>query len=209
MNPRPALDVSQLPGTAFDARAPVWWANTLMLLIETTTVAMLLASYFYLWQNHAHWPPPRVDADPPILRPVPDLAAASLNALLLLGSCVPAVWMDRAARRRDGTAVRAGLLLLCVLAAASLVLRGLEFQALKVSWNDNAYASVVWAILVMHLVYLAVALGEVALLTLWVVLYGLDDHHALDVTLVTAYWYWVAGVWLPLYAVVFWAPRLL
>jgi cytochrome c oxidase subunit I+III len=49
---RPTLDVSQLPTETRDSRSPVWWGNTLFMLIETTTVALLLASYLYLWRNY-------------------------------------------------------------------------------------------------------------------------------------------------------------
>src|SRR5205807_1861593 len=62
---RPALDVSHLPPAALDARAPGWWGNALLTAIETTTVALLVASYLYLWRNFPQslWPPPRVDRD--------------------------------------------------------------------------------------------------------------------------------------------------
>jgi hypothetical protein len=75
MTARSTIDVSHLPATARDSRSPAWWGNTLFMLIETTTVALLLASYFYLWRNYpqSQWPPSRVDSEPPLLNPVPDL----------------------------------------------------------------------------------------------------------------------------------------
>ena len=65
--------------------------------IETTTVALLLASYFYLWRNYPqeHWPPPRVEHEPPILKPVPDLLVGTLNVLLLLATVPLMAWIDR------------------------------------------------------------------------------------------------------------------
>ena len=51
MTARPTIDASRLPADAPDSRAPAWWGNVLFMAIETTTVALLLASYFYLWRN--------------------------------------------------------------------------------------------------------------------------------------------------------------
>ena len=42
--PRRTIDVSHLPEEAFGERSPVWWGNTLMLLIESSTVAILIVS---------------------------------------------------------------------------------------------------------------------------------------------------------------------
>src|SRR5947209_19561815 len=98
MTSRPAIDVSHLPPTAFDTRAPVWWGNTLMMFIETTSVALLVVTYFYVRQNFPQWPPPRLSANPPLERPLPDLGLATADVLLLLGSVVPAVVVDRADR---------------------------------------------------------------------------------------------------------------
>ncbi len=209
MTERPVIDVSALPPTAFGARAPVWWGNTLLMLIETTTVALTVASYFYVWQNSQQWPPPRVDQYPPLLDPAPDLPAGTANALLLAASCLPMLWVDRAARRRDAVAVKAGLALVVLVGVVAIVLRFFEFPALKFHWDDNAYSSVVWAMLVLHLFYLALAAGEALVVLVWVALFGLDDKHAVDVTLTAGYWYWTAATWVLLYAVVYWAPRVL
>src|SRR5215218_5810561 len=112
----PRLDVSTLPDFAFDARAPLWWGNLLMVLIETTTVVLLLASYFYIRRNYEHWPPPRVDRDPPMLHTEPYLGAATVNMLLMVLSCLPMYWTDMAARRKDRQKVVVGLVLMTVVA---------------------------------------------------------------------------------------------
>src|SRR5207248_1070724 len=65
-NPVPPamLDVSDLPESGWDSNDPVWWGNLLAILIETTTIALLIASYFYLRRNFDEWPPPRIDEAP-------------------------------------------------------------------------------------------------------------------------------------------------
>ena len=42
-----------------DARAPMWWGNLLLIFIETMTMGLLVASYFYIRRNFWEWPPPR------------------------------------------------------------------------------------------------------------------------------------------------------
>ena len=203
----PHLDVSKVPEHAMDARAPLWWGNLLMILIETTTVVLLLASYFYIRRNYEHWPPPRVDRDPPMLHTQPYLGAATVNMLLMVLSCLPMYWTDMAARRKDRRKVVIGLLFMTVVALATCGIRWLEFKAVHFKWNENAYASVVWTLLGLHLIYLIGAALEFAIMLAWIVLRGIDEKHALDVTLAGGYWYWTAGTWVVAYLVVFWSPR--
>ena len=87
-------------------------------------------------------------------------------------------------------------------------LRVCEFQGIQFYWDDNAYASTVWSILVLHLVYLIVAAAEAAILLVWLWRYGLDDKRVLDVTLTAVYWYWTVVVGATFYFIVYWLPRL-
>ncbi len=201
------IDVSKLPTGAFDEKAPLWWGNLLLVFIETTTVALMLASYFYLRQNYDQWPPPKVDVIPPLHHPVPDLGFASANALLLVLSCLPMYWTSRAARRLDRKKTALGLAALFAISIVSLVLRWHEFPATKFWWNDNAYASVVWVTLGLHLTYIFVGALEFALMAVWIYAKGIDAKHALDATLAAGYWYWVAGTGAIIYLVIFWSPR--
>lgn len=233
MTGRPTIDAAALPAEARDAHTPAWWGNTLFMCIETSTVCLLLASYLYLWRNDPQtgWPPPRVDRYPAIYRPVPDLLFGTLNAVLLLASVPLAVWLDRLCRRqfddldrlhvskpeeappdaRPPDRKRAALLGLGGLVAVgcvSLVLRWFEFGGLHVRWNDNAYASVVWSLLVLHLIYLAIEVIEFAALLGWAAGFGFGQNLAGDVLLSDAYWYWTVAVGVLIYAVVYWFPRL-
>lgn len=209
MNASRAVNVSALPEVRFGPHEPFWWGNALLLTIETVTMAMLVASYFYVRKNFDHWPPPRVDRMPALFEPVPDLGIATLNLFLLVGLCIPMAWADRAARRQDRKAVTIGLAAVAAVAIAASVLRFFEFPGLHFLWNDNAYASIVWSILGMHLIYLVLGVGELIMVLVWTLVRGLDEKHALDVTLTAGYWYWLVGTWIPLYLAVYWAPRIL
>ncbi len=230
---RPTLDVSHLPAESRDSRSPLWWGNTLFMLIETT-VALLLASYVYLWRNYPQsgWPPPAAQHDPPILKPVPDLGVGTFNVLLFLATVPLMVWVDRKCRAQfdalervnvskpsEGPAatdkppelppiVTWGLAALFVLGCVALFLRWKEFPALHVLWNENAYAALVWTMLGLHFIYVAIEVIEVAVMLLWIVLYGLGENQTTDVMLTAAYWYWTVGVGVVIYGVVYWFPRL-
>jgi heme/copper-type cytochrome/quinol oxidase subunit 3 len=231
---RPTIDVSHLPAEVRDSRSPAWWGNVLFMLIETTTVALLLASYVYLWRNYPQsgWPPPAARHDPPILDPVPALFPGTLTLLLLLATVPVMGWVDRACRKRfdelerlnaakaeevpagrprppaGHAGVFAGLALLTLLGVGLLVLRWYEFPALVVRWDENAYSALVWSLLGLHFVYLLIEVIEVVVLLLWAWRYGLGENQAGDIILTAAYWYWTVAVGVVIYAVVYWFPRL-
>src|SRR6185503_7251218 len=112
---RAIIDVSGLPATVLDHRSPIWWGNTLLLVIETTMFALLVACYFYVRVvDFTVWPPPNGNAIPPVYNTAPDLPLPLLNLCILLVSLVPMIWADRACLKRDARAVKFGLTL-CVL----------------------------------------------------------------------------------------------
>src|SRR3954447_2096361 len=86
---RRLIDVSDLPDSAFDWRDPVWWGNTLLIIIETVTIALIIASYFYIRRNYNVFPPPKVDVSPPIYDTAPQLKWGTINVILMVLGCVP------------------------------------------------------------------------------------------------------------------------
>jgi heme/copper-type cytochrome/quinol oxidase subunit 3 len=207
MTQRPALEVSALPQHGFDTRAPLWWGNLFLLMIETTMFGIMVASYFYLRQNFPLWPPPRVTATPFPLNPLPDLLIPTINLIVLIASCAPMLWVDMAARRGDRNRTLIGLIVCIAFGIATIALRLFEFPGIKFHWDENAYGSVVWFTMGIHLAHLLTATLEALVLALWVALRKFDEKHRLDVTVTAVYWYWVAGIWIPLYAIIYFAPR--
>jgi cytochrome c oxidase subunit III len=207
-SPATTIDVSRLPSASMDYRSPVWWGNLWLLVIETTMFALLVASYFYVRLNFSHWPPPRVDRFPILYNPLPDLPMATANVIILLLLCVPALIADRACFTLNRRLVNLMLPILILLGLVSIALRFLEFPGLHFRWDDNAYGSVVWTVLVTHLAHLIVATLETVLMVSWTFRYPLSLKHARDVRLTAIYWYWIAGMWLLLYAMVYWGPRI-
>jgi len=236
MPSEPFLDVSNLPASSLDEETPLWWGNVIALTVETVILSLLIMSYFYLRKNFHLWPPPYVDAIHTVLHPAPKLLIPTINTVILLGSCWPVVLADRRARRfaqlspqshppreqarwekaseaeREPTAralVR-WLVMAALMVAASAALRYFgDLPALYFDWNDNAYASITWSIVVLHWVYLLFSLGEVLLLAVWIGSLGLKEKLAEDLTLVAGMWYWTVAAWLVIYAVIWLSPRLM
>jgi cytochrome c oxidase subunit I+III len=94
-----------------------------------------------------------------------------------------------------------------VLAIVSIVLRFKEFDSLIFRWDDNAYGSITWAILGVHLMHLFIMTIEDGLMSIYIWVKGLDDKHARDIRVTAVYWYWVVGMWVLLYLLIYWYPR--
>ncbi len=69
------------------------------MVIETTTVVLLVMSYFYTRQANDEWPPTQSNLGTSVVDPRPALGVATMDVLVLLASCLPAAWMHR---RREG-----------------------------------------------------------------------------------------------------------
>src|SRR5215211_6629622 len=206
MSTRAVIDVSELPHHGFDTYDPVWWGNNLLLAIETSMFAILIATYFYLRQNFALWPPPVAQLTA-TLRPLPELGYGTANTILLLLSCIPMVFTDLAARRDNKPVAQTGLLICVACGVASIVLRSFEFAAVYFRWDSNAYGSIVWFMLGMHMLHLLVLTTECVLLAIWIFTREFDMKHRVDIVTVAVYWYWVTGIWLVLYAIIYFTPR--
>src|SRR5215207_7702318 len=128
MSTRAVIDISELPHHQFDTYDPVWWGNNLLLAIETSMFMILIATYFYLRQNFALWPPP-VGQLTATLRPLPQLTYGTVNTVLLLVGCIPMVLTDLSARRDQKFLSQIGLVICVLFGFAAIVFRMFEFFA--------------------------------------------------------------------------------
>ena len=207
MSTRTVIDVSELPHHEFDTYDPVWWGNNLLLAIETSMFAILIATYFYLRQNFELWPPPVAQLTA-TLRPLPELSYGTANTILLVASCFPMILTDLSARRGNRTLSKIGLVIAVVFGVVALVLRSFEYAAVYFRWDSNAYGSIVWFVLGMHNLHLFVLTTEAVLLTIWVFTREYDMKHRVDIATLAIYWYWVVAIWLLLYAIIYFTPRM-
>jgi len=193
-----ALDVSELPSYGFSHRSVMWWATAGMMAIEGTVFALAVATYFYLRSHSTTWP---------MSSPPPDLLYGTLNTAVLLLSLLPNEWAKRAAEKEDLGGVRIALVLSTVMAIAFVVVRGFEFTALNVRWDDNAYGSIVWMLMGLHTIHLLTDNYDTVVLTVLSFAEKMDGKRFVDVSENALYFYFVVLTWLPIYAVVYWAPR--
>jgi heme/copper-type cytochrome/quinol oxidase subunit 3 len=206
MSTRSVIDISELPHHEFGTYDPVWWGNNLLLTIETSMFGILITTYFYLRQNFPLWPPPVAQLTA-TLDPFPQLTYGTANAILLVASCIPMIFTDLSARRDQRRRSQIGLLICVVCGLAAVVLRGFEFSAMYFRWDSNAYGSIVWFLLGMHLLHLIVMTTEAILLAVWIFRREYDIKHRVDIVTLGIYWYWVATIWLLLYAIIYFTPR--
>jgi cytochrome c oxidase subunit III len=196
--PRIVADVADLPTTTFGHRSTMWWGTLGFIIIEGSTLFICAVSYFYIRKNFPTWPPEGV------LRPA--LTAPAVQAALMAISNVPMVMVDKAARRLDLRAVRAGMLIVSLLAVVMCVLRVLEFQALNVRWDSNAYGSVAWATVVTHTTLLLLETVETLVFTAVLFSPNMEERDLSAASDNAIYWYFMTGVWIPLAAVVYLSP---
>jgi cytochrome c oxidase subunit III len=206
---REVMDASKLPAVGFDSKSPLWWGNLLLLMIETAMFGILASLYFSVVQNTNPFPPRRVDRMPVLWDSSPDLLIPTIGLLVLIVSILPGIWLDRSGRARNTRSVKIAVLVTLLFNVAAIVIRWFEFDSLHFKWNDNAYGSITWMILGMHMLHLFVMFAEDVYLTAWTYIERLDDKHALDLTVSAVYWYWIVGIWIPLYFLVYIVPRLL
>jgi heme/copper-type cytochrome/quinol oxidase subunit 3 len=205
---RPTIDVSGLPDSEMDHRASIWWGNLLLLAIESTMFALLLASYFYLRGNFTGWPPPQTNWAIARYHSAPALLIPTVNLVVIILSAVPMLVADRFALRMNCRAVQLGLIGCLALGIAAIWLRFHELWQLNFRWDDNAYGSIVWTTIGLHLTHLFVGSLENALMLAWLLRHGLDRKHARDVRVNAVYWYWIVGIWIGLYAILIIGPHL-
>jgi heme/copper-type cytochrome/quinol oxidase subunit 3 len=202
LNGRTAIDVAALPDHAFGSRSIMWWATIWLIVIEGTVFVLTIASYFYLQGNQSDWPP----ADTPL----PGLLWPSINVGILLFSLIPNQFVKNAAEKKELVKIRIWLVIADLFAIAFTVVRVFEFQHLNVSWDSNAYGSITWTLLGFHTFHVITDLVESIVLTvLMFTHHGTQPRRMVDVAEGAFYWYFVVLSWLPIYAVLYWVPRLL
>jgi len=195
---RAVADVRNLPRTVFGNRALMWWGTMGFIIIEGTTLFICAVTYFYLRRNFATWPPQHVYR--------PGLVIPTIQVLVMLLSLLPMRWVDRASHRMDLGTVRIGLLICSLLILVMCLLRVYEFQALKVRWDTSAYGSAAWAVVFAHTTLLVLEAAETLAITK--LLFGdqVEERDLSGVSDNALYWYFLTGVWVPLYIAVFLSP---
>jgi len=201
--PRPTRnvgDLSALPESATGHRHLVWWGNVGFMAIEGTGFALAAGTYLYLAAQSASWPPAGTA--------MPGLLWSTLFTVGLIVSEAPNRWVCGSATARDERRVRLGALIMSLVGVALLAVRAVELGHLWVSWDDNAYGSVVWLLMVLHTSHVLTDWIDTVVQAVWLHTHEIGDDQYADVEDNANYWSFVVYAWLPIYALVYWFPRL-
>jgi len=193
-----SIDLSELPDYVFGPGSIGFWGGICFMLCEGMGLILLVGAYFYLIPYEQQWPP---NASPP------PLLWATLGVVVALLSEIPNVLTSRNAKKQDLPRVQFWIVATSLAGVLLLVLRALEFHAFNVRWDENAYGSVSWAVLIMHHADLITDSYDTFVLAAMVFLKPVDGRKFSDVEDNAAFWHFVVATWLIAYVVVYWVPR--
>jgi cytochrome c oxidase subunit III len=194
-------DVADLPTHKFGPSSLTWWGIMAYMVVEGSAFAMAFAAYFFLMGHEQGWPPEA--------RKAPDLLAGTLFTILMLLSEIPNSALRKAANAGDVPAIRRLLPVIVGIGAVLLVIRGFEFNSLNVRWTDNAYGSIIWALLLLHTTHILTDWYDTVVLAALVQTpVGLEGRRFEDVDENAMYWRYVWLLWIPIYVMIYWAPRI-
>jgi heme/copper-type cytochrome/quinol oxidase subunit 3 len=172
-----------------------------IVLIEGTVFALAVGAYFFLRTRTPSWPPGGVAA--------PSLEFGTLNTIVLLASLIPNEMAKLAGERIDLRAVRIWMVVCLLFGLAFNVIRIYEFKHLNVLWDHDAYGSIVWLLLGLHTTHIVTDFLDTAVLAVLMFTGPIEEKRFVDVEENAVYWYFVVLAWLPIYGVIYWAPRLI
>jgi cytochrome c oxidase subunit III len=191
-------DVAHLPDHGNGSAALGWWGTLGFVLIEGMAFVLAIGALLYLLPEQPAWPP----ASPP-----PDLLYGTLFTAIIVLSEIPNFLAGRVAMRHDVRAVRIVLVVMSAIGLVLAAVRAFEFGALNVLWTDNAYGSIVWALMLMHTVHIGTDVFDTLVLTVLVFVRKVDGRRLSDVEDNAFYWHFVTIAWLVLYVLIYLLPR--
>lgn len=194
------LDVSHLPPYDISSQAPTWWGQICLAIIEGTMFSIVMAAYFYVRLRVDVWPPPG-DQFPHLLLP-------TLGLIPLLLSIPPAYFASKAAKKDDRVGMIVNLALNLFFALVYLVMRLIEWHSLNFDWKQDIQGSYVWALLGLHTFDYVADLGFTFVLLVLVLIGRYGEKERLGVHVDTIVWYFLVAIWIPLYVVLYWGPRI-
>ena len=202
MKPPEGPKESAVTDGAFRHHPPIWWGNPLIILIEGGGLAVLAFTYLYIWRNFDSWPPTGTL--------VPDLGVSTLTLAVLIVGILPMWHVAQIAGRHQRPRELGLWLLVCALfGIGAAVLRVMEFKGVHTRWNSNAYGTIVWAILAVHLAHIVAATLETLVLGIVMLRGPVEEKHFVEISANAVYWYFVALSWVGFYLLVFLGPRFL
>jgi heme/copper-type cytochrome/quinol oxidase subunit 3 len=195
------LDVSHLLPYEISTQAPLWWGQLLLTFIEATMFSLLVAAFLYVRLQVDVWPPPG-DQLPHVL--LPTLALVPL-LLSVIGSYVA----TEAAKKNDRRGMALGMGLNLLFAGVFLVLRIVEWHSFNYSYKADSFGSYMWAFMALHSFDFVASMIETLVLLVIILSGRYGERERAGVHVDSVIYYFVAVIWVPLYVVLYWGPRIL
>lgn len=193
-----SVDLSTLPDYLFGSGSIGYWGGLAFMLIEGMGFVLAIGAYFYLIPYEHSWPP---GASPP------PLFWASVGVIVAVLSEIPNILTSVYAKRQSLPEVKLWILLTMLFGLALIVLRVFEFRAFNVRWDQNAYGSISWALLIMHHADLITDVYDTVVLAAMVFLKPVDGRKFSDVDDNAVFWHFIVATWVAVYLIVYWVPR--
>ena len=199
--PRFIDSVAELPTHKFGPSSLTWWGVVGFMVIEGAGFALAFAAYFFIMGHEQGWPPEG--------RQAPNLLWGTLFTIVIVLSEIANTRVKKAARERDVPSIRRLLPVMIAFGVILLIIRGFEFNNLNCRWTDDAYSSIVWALLFLHTIHLLTDwMDTIVLWCLMMTEVGWEGRRLVDTDENSLYWRYVWLLWLPIYAMIYWVPRL-
>lgn len=196
--PRVVADLSHVKAYAFGFKSLWGWGLLGFMLVEGMAFLLAGGAYIYLMTQAQRWP---LDS------PAPALLWGMVFTVIMLASQWPNYRLDKAAHARDAQGVKRGTIVMGLVGIVLLIVRALEFANLNTRWDLDAYGSIVWALMLLHTVHLVTDLVDTAVLAVFLHTHPIPPERFSHVEDNASYWLFVVVCWLPIYVLVYWAPR--
>src|SRR3569833_580796 len=194
-------DVADLPTHKFGPSSLTWWGIIGFMIVEGAFFMLAFAAYFFLMGHEQGWPPEG--------RKAPELLWGTLFTIIILLSEFVNTRIKTAAHEADVPTIRRLLPLMVGIGVVLLIIRGFEFNNLNVRWTDDAYGSIIWALLLLHTTHILTDWFDTVVLTgLMYTPVAYEGRRQVDVDENSLYWRYVWLLWIPIYLMIYWIPRL-
>jgi cytochrome c oxidase subunit III len=194
-------DVAELPTYKFGTSSLTWWGIMAFMIVEGAFFMLAFAAYFFLMGHEQGWPPEA--------RKAAELLWGTLFTVLILLSEFVNTPIKKAAQAGDVPAVRRLMPVMVGIGVVLLIIRGFEFNNLNVRWTDDAYGSIIWALLLLHTTHILTDWFDTVVLTaLMYTPVAYEGRRLVDVDENSLYWRYVWLLWIPIYLMIYWIPRL-
>ena len=194
-------DAAPLPAYSISSHAPLYMGQVLLAAIEGTMFLILIAMYFYIRLSLDVWPPPGVQF------PAPALPTLALLPLLL--SAVGSYWASEGAKKNDRFAILTGMIANIILGGIFLLMEGASWRSFNFTWESDIHGSIVWSLLFLFTLDAVADLIFTTVLTVAIALGRCGPRQRLGVHVDSVVWYFIVLIWLPIYGVIYWGPRIL